>query len=101
MALFVGRNVKYQDFSLAEPTSPTDVAAYFEGRFTSLLDHGQPEPIISAHLVKILFAAHQEWTEGHDCTELVPGVERFFTTPPKRHHALRTARQAIHFVGKE
>lgn len=100
MALFVGRNAKYQDFSIAEPTRPADVGEYFEKRFTFLLDHGQPEPIISAHLVKLLFAAHKEWIEGHDCKELVPGVERFLTTPPKRHHALRNARQAIQFVTK-
>jgi hypothetical protein len=105
MACFVGRNAAYVDRDLdtaewrvAEP------AAVLESRLRSLFDHGQPEHIVSCHLMKILAATEAEAAAAPDAAYvpvLLAAVNRFLDSPLKRRHSLRSARQALDFVAIE
>ena len=105
MACFVGRNQPYvtaeQD---VEAWRVGDAAAFFEERGRGLFDHGQSEYIVSAHLLKVLAAAREEYEAAPDAPwapDLLAAVNRFMTTPLKRKHAIRAARQSIVFVELE
>lgn len=105
MALFVGRNRKYvradEDVSR---WSVNDRAGFLAHEMDALYDHGIPEPIISCHHVKVLFALEDELAAAPDAPwadDMFAAVNRYLHTPMKRHHGLRTASQALDFVGKE
>ena len=66
-----------------------------------VLDHGEPEPIVSAHLLKTFSAVRALRAAGHEPPALIPGLRRFFETPLPRRHVRRSARQALAFVAKE
>lgn len=105
LACFVGRNQAYvkadQDVAPWRVDNPD---AFFEARGRLLFDHGQPEFIVSAHLVKVYIAAREEYAAAPDApwaADLLAAVNRFMTTPLKRKHAVRAARQSLAFVELE
>ena len=105
MACFVGRNAGFVDRELDTATwRVPDRRAFFAQAFHGLLDHGQAEYIVSAHLVKLLSAVHAE-VEAAPAAPWVPDLlaatNRFLHSPLKRKHAARTARQALGFVAAE
>ncbi len=105
MACFVGRNAAYVDRNL--DTSEWHVeqpAAFLEANLRSLFDHGQPEFIVSCHLMKILAATEAEVAAAPEASTvpvLLAAVNRFLGSPLKRRHSLRSAKQALDFVGIE
>lgn len=103
MACFVGRNAKYVDCALDTAAwRSNDPRSFFEARIDRLYDHGVGEFIISAHLVKTMVAAAAEAAAVPEVAPvLAAAVGRWLDTPPKRRHALRTARQMRDFVAEE
>lgn len=103
LACFVGRNAKYVDRALdvgqwrvAEP------ASFFAATRARLYDHGVGEFVVSAHLVKTTLAAEAEAEAAPIAAQgLASAVNRWIASPPKRRHALRTARQMREFVAQE
>lgn len=105
MACFVGRNNGYVDGDqdLSEWQVP-DPAVFFEAEGRALFDHGQFEYIVAAHLAKVLGAVRQEVEGNPDASwvgDLTASVNRFFHTPIKRKHVIRTMRQSRKFVALE
>ena len=104
MACFVGRNQRFQDREL-------DPAAWWvedSGRFLAdiderLLDHGQRDPIFSAHLVKTSVAIRRELGTSSEetCRWLLAALNRFLNSPLKQKHVRRLARQAIELVARD
>ncbi len=105
MGCFAGRNARYARARIAlEHWLPEDPEQFFESAFESLFDHGQPEYIVSCHILKLLTAAQEEYRhapEGPAALWLLAAVNRFLNSPLKRKHTLRTARQSIEFVANE
>ncbi len=105
LALFIGRNRKYVrgDEDVAR-WRVNDRTAFLKREMDGLYDHGIVEPIIACHHLKVLFALEDEiaaepgapWAD-----EMFAAVNRYLSTPMKRHHGLRTAAQALDFVAKE
>jgi hypothetical protein len=105
MALFIGRNRKYvrAEEDLAR-WSVDDRTGFLAEQFSSLYDHGIPEPIIACHRIKVLFALEDEIAAAPDAVwagDMFAAVNRYLHTPMKRHHGLRTASQALDFVAQE
>ncbi len=102
MACFVGRNAAYVDRDLdASEWRVGEPAVFLESRLRSLFDHGQPEFIVSSHLMKILAATEAEVAAAPDgafVPVLLAAVNRFLASPLKRRHGLRAARQALDFI---
>ncbi|PHZ85861.1 Rieske (2Fe-2S) protein [Paremcibacter congregatus] len=94
---YIARNMDLKDWYVA------DRDKFFAETFTDLLDHGQPEPIISAHLMKLSTAVRTEVerASGMRRDVMLAGLNRFLHSPIKRKHLLRTARQAYRFVARE
>ena len=70
----------------------------------ALIDHGNPEYIVSCHLVKELCAVQAELAAKPNAPwapTLLAAVRRFLDSPLKRKHSRRTAHQAIAFVALE
>jgi hypothetical protein len=81
-----------------------DRGAFLAREQNALYDHGIVEPIIACHHLKVLFALEDELTAAPDAPwadEMLTAVNRYLSTPMKRHHGLRTASQALDFVAKE
>jgi hypothetical protein len=78
--------------------------AFLETQLRGLFDHGQPEFIVSCHLMKVLAATEAEVGAAPDADfapVLIAAVNRFLHSPLKRRHSLRAAKQALDFVGIE
>ena len=105
MACFVGRNNDFVDPALDEAEwRVTLVEGFVDRAFQSLFDHGQPEPIVSAHLIKTLSAADAELQAAPEAgwrDDLLAGLNRFLNSPLKRKHLMRMATQSIAFVEAE
>ncbi|HMB77265.1 MAG TPA: hypothetical protein VKN76_12755, partial [Kiloniellaceae bacterium] len=105
LACFVGRNQPYVKAAQDVTTwRVTDAAGFFETQGRGLFDHGQPEFIVSAHLVKVWTAAREEYLAAPEAPwaeDLLAAVKRFMSTPLKRKHAVRAARQSLAFVALE
>lgn len=105
MACFAGRNARfvdiehdYREWFVADPT------AFLDATFRRLFDHAQPEPIVAAHLVKLTTAVAEEAALAPDAAYtpvMLAALNRMLDSPMKRHHALRTAEQALGFVVAE
>lgn len=105
MACFHGRNVRYSDPDLEVATwRVDDPATFLDEARRGLVDHGQGEYIVSAHLIKTVTAVQAEVEaapQGTAAPLLAAAVNRFLHSPLKRRHSLRTARQSIGFVAAE
>ncbi len=105
MACFVGRNAAFVDRDLdVDSWRVPDARGFFADAFLGLLDHGQAEYIVSAHLVKLLSAVHAEVEAAPGAPwgpDLLAATNRFLHSPLKRKHTARTARQALGFVAAE
>ena len=105
MACFVGRN---RAFTVAAPDLDqwyvADIDAYMDSAVERLFDHGDPEFIISVHLLKTTLAVREELVRGlpEEVAALcVAALRRFLETPIKRKHLRRTVSQALSFVARE
>jgi nitrite reductase/ring-hydroxylating ferredoxin subunit len=105
IACFVGRNADFVDRELdTEIWCVSDARTFFAKAFAGLLDHGQAEYIVSAHLLKLLSAVHAEIAAAPEAPwrpDLLAAAKRFLQSPLKRKHAARSARQALSFVAVE
>ena len=111
MACFLGRNTPYvdRDLEVAEWRVGARGAGFFEAAAARLLDHGQPDYILSGHLLKTYMAVRAEASSesGALCREagpradLLAGLNRLLNTPIKRKFTLRSARQSLDFVARE
>ncbi len=105
LACFVGRNATYRDETVREADwAVAEPEAFFAARFAGLFDHGVPEPIVAAHLVKTLTAVEEEWRAFPGAAwrpTLLAATRRFLENPLKRRHGLRNATQALDFVAVE
>lgn len=105
MACFVGRNRAFVDKDLEEgPWHVADRQAFFEQQKTALLDHGLPEPIVSCHWLKLMFAVMEDVGDKPDAPWAdmsMAALNRFLNSPLKRKHSLRNATQALQFVARE
>lgn len=105
MACFSGRNVSYIDTN--QDTTKwhvDDKDAFLSKHFNALIDHGMPEPIVSCHLMKVLTAIKEDFSQIEDedtKNMLLASTNRFLNSPLKRKHGLRTAKQALKFVALE
>ncbi len=103
LACFVGRNAKYVDRGLdTSAWRSDDPRAFFDAAVKRLYDHGVGEFIVAAHQVKTTLAAAAEAEAAPGASPaLAAAVGRWLSSPPKRRHALRTARQMREFVAEE
>ena len=105
LALFVGRNKKYVTDNVdAAQWAAGEPHAFIAREMATLYDHGIVEPIIACHRVKMLFALEDELNAAPDAPwkdVMCAALNRYLHTPPKRHHVLRIATQALDFVAQE
>ena len=105
IACFVGRNAGYTDATIDESGWRVDCPEEFiEESLRGLLDHGQSEYILVAHLIKTVSAVRDEILAAPEAPwvpTLVAATNRFLNSRVKRRHALRTARQSLSFVALE
>jgi hypothetical protein len=111
MACFLGRNTGYvdRDLEVADWRVDAEGTGFFEAAAARLLDHGQPEYILSGHLLKTFMAVRAEATqlsgtrfEGSGArADLLAALNRLLNTPIKRKFTLRSARQSLDFVARE
>jgi nitrite reductase/ring-hydroxylating ferredoxin subunit len=104
MACFAGRNRRYLDESLDEsPWMVEDREGFWRDVHEKLLDHGQREPIFSAHQLKTSRAVEDELAGASDSCQryLLAGLNRFLASPIKQKHVRRLARQAIDLVRRD
>jgi nitrite reductase/ring-hydroxylating ferredoxin subunit len=105
MACFVGRNSGFVDKGIAlADWRVGDRRSFEQDCLRRLMDHGEPEYIHSAHLLKTFLAAREEVDADlpEETAAIVQAaVSRYFAKPLKRKHARRTAHQALDFVALE
>jgi nitrite reductase/ring-hydroxylating ferredoxin subunit len=109
LAMFVGRNSGYLDPNVTAATAirewaVSDEAAFHERAIASIVDHGLGLPIFPAHRLKTWSAARDEVAAGLPASTrnaMLAAVNRLLAARFKQRHALRTAHQALTFVGKE
>jgi hypothetical protein len=109
LALFVGRNSGYLDANTAaegaiSEWAVTDETAFHERAIATIVDHGLGLPIFPAHWLKTWSAVRDEVAAGLPAgarTAMLAAVNRLLAVRFKQRHALRTAHQALGFVGKE
>ncbi len=114
MACFSGRNAGYVDRDLDVAPWRDEAGAAGEDKFLEaaadrLLDHGQPEYILSSHLLKTFMAVRAEAAELSGApsgapdarADLLAALNRLLNTPIKRKFTLRSARQSLDFVARE
>jgi nitrite reductase/ring-hydroxylating ferredoxin subunit len=109
LAMFVGRNSGYLDSGLAAQTAiwewaVTDEAVFHERAVATIVDHGIGLPIYPAHWLKTWTAVREEVAAGLPAgasTAMLAAVNRLLAVRFKQRHVLRTAHQALGFVGKE
>ena len=105
IACFVGRNAGYTDATIEESGWRVECPEEFlEDSLRGLLDHGQSEYILVAHLVKTVTAVRDELLAAPGAPwvpTLLAATNRFLHAPLKRKHATRVARQALAFTEVE
>lgn len=98
MACFLGRNGGFVDPAYpAERWRVADEQAFLAETAANIVDHGNPEYIVSAHLVKMTCAVREEVTANPTAAwgpDLVAALNRFLNEPFKRKLTRRTAHQA-------
>ena len=80
-----------------------DARAFLAETREALLDHGQRDPIFSAHLLKTTIATEASLAHASkECAlALLAALNRFLHSPIKQKHARRLARQAIELVARD
>lgn len=105
LACFVGRNSGFVDRGISvESWRVRDLPFFAQDCLARIMDHGEPDYIHSAHLLKTYLAAEEEIAAGLPGdieAALMAAVSRFVRAPLKRKHVRRTAHQALEFVGME
>ena len=109
LALFVGRNNVYLDAGVPAQRAIDQWRVADEGAFharavASIIDHGIGLPIFPAHLLKTWSAVRDEVAAGLPQaarTALLAALNRLLAVRFKQRHTLRTAEQALGFVGRE
>ena len=104
-ACFLGRNAGYVNPAYpAERWRVTSPRAFVEGCAEAVIDHGNPEFIVSAHLVKMTCAVREEIDESPHASwvpDLAAALNRFLNEPFKRKLTRRVAYQARETVQGE
>ena len=81
------------------------MAEFLDDAAARLLDHGQPEYILSSHLLKTSTAVRAEAARLSAApaarTDLLGALNRLLNTPVKRKFTLRSAHQSLDFVARE
>jgi nitrite reductase/ring-hydroxylating ferredoxin subunit len=104
LACMLGRNHEFIDADLDRSKCHVDDTAQFLRDVHELLfDHGERDPIFSAHLLKTSMAVADELkTASEACSQaLTSALNRFLHSPIKRKHVRRLARQAINLVSRD
>jgi nitrite reductase/ring-hydroxylating ferredoxin subunit len=112
IACFLGRNAPYVDGELdVAPWRVDDGGDSLAAAAARLLDHGQPEYIVSAHLLKTFMAVREEAgvlasaapdsSAAEARADLLAALNRLLNTPIKRKFTLRSARQSLEVVARE
>lgn len=109
LACFLGRSARYLEHDLTNeaalaPWRVEAVPAFLAQARRGLFDHGQAEPIVSAHLAKTVSAVDALTAADPDSPAtplLAAALNRFLASPFKRRHLLRDARQALARVAEE
>ncbi len=103
MACFSGRNAAFttDDDDLAR-WRPNDIEQGFKELIAEVIDHGQPEYIISVHWLKTVLAAREECRQLPDEVGVIvfASVNRFIHSRMRRRQVRRTAHKSINFVEK-
>lgn len=102
---FLGRNAGFLDRSQDAAAWRVDrPEAFLAEARRGLFDHREREPIVGAHLVKLLTAVSEEVEAAPDAAhapDLAAAANRLLHSPLRRKHPLRTANQALAFVAAE
>lgn len=102
---FLGRNAGFVDWSQDVSRWRVDDPAAFHARvLDGMVDHGEGEYIVSAHMLKTATALAEEAAARPGAPwhgEAAAALNRFLAHAMKRKHALRTARQSRAFVAAE
>jgi nitrite reductase/ring-hydroxylating ferredoxin subunit len=105
MACFLGRNTPYADANIeVAEWRVDDGPAFFGAAAARLLDHGQSEYILSAHLLKTFMAVRAETgllPASAGRADLLAALNRLMNSPIKRKFTLRSAQQSLDFVARE
>lgn len=109
LAMFVGRNGGYLDSDVAAGAAirewgVADEAGFHERAIANVVDHGIGLPIFPAHWLKTWSAVREEIAAGVPegaRAAMLAAANRLLAVRFKQRHVLRTARQALGFVGKE
>ena len=81
----------------------TDETVFHEHAIATIVDHGCGLPIFPAHWLKTWSAVRDELAAGLPAsarTAMLAAVNRLLAVRFKQRHALRTAHQALGFVGR-
>ena len=102
---FLGRNSKYVDAAQDMASwSVDDPLTFVRASRDGVIDHGQFEYIVAAHMLKLSHAIAEEIEAQPQAAWVgmaAAALNRFLNAPLKRKHPLRTARQALEMVGRE
>ena len=109
LAMFVGRNSGYLQPNMSAQMAirewaVTDETVFHERAIATIVDHGIGLPIFPAHWLKTWSAVREEVAAGLPAgarAAMLAAVNRLLAVRFKQRHALRTAHQALGFVGKE
>ncbi len=105
IACFVGRNAPFVDANYdASAWRVGDAGAFIARHAERMLDHGQFDYLAAAHHMKLLWAVRDELAATPDApwaAEVLAAVNRFYNSPLKRKHVLRSVNQARQFVAAE
>ncbi len=105
IACFLGRNAGYIDPAYpAERWRVDDPKRFVDDAAAAVIDHGNPEFIVSAHLVKMTCAVREEIAAAPNACwvpDLAASLNRFLNEPFKRKLTRRVAYQARETVKGE
>jgi len=105
IACFLGRNSGYVDPAYpADRWRVDDPKRFVEQAAVAVIDHGNPEFIVSAHLVKMTCAVREEIAESPNACwvpDVTAALNRFLNEPFKRKLTRRVAYQARETVKGE
>jgi nitrite reductase/ring-hydroxylating ferredoxin subunit len=103
LACFIGRSSGFIDVNFDDaPWRSADPEKCLAELREELFDHGRDRYIISVHLIKTLLAAERLVCDGFaNSSVTAPALSRFFHSPMKGRHVLRTARQMLAVAARD